>query len=85
VHSWHMHGGGRSVSVSPDAAIWQRGRYIGIEVPHDLKAARSHRPEFLEGWQAAVRLAFTEGFAAGYRAMTFRRGDERAYYILTRG
>jgi predicted GNAT superfamily acetyltransferase len=85
VHSWHMHGGGRSVSVSPDAAIWQRGRYIGIEVPHDLKAARSHGPEFLEGWQAAVRLAFTEGFAAGYRAMTFRRGDERAYYILTRG
>jgi predicted GNAT superfamily acetyltransferase len=54
-------------------------------VPHDLQAARAHGPNFLENWQAAVRLAFTEGFAAGYRAMTFRRGDERAYYILTRG
>jgi predicted GNAT superfamily acetyltransferase len=84
VHSWHMHGGGQNVSVLPDAGIWQRGRYIGIEIPRDLKAVQAHGPKFLEDWQAAVRLAFVEGFAAGYRAVTFRRGNDRAYYILTK-
>lgn len=84
VRSWRMHGGGRGMSVSPDAHIWQTGRYIGIEIPQDLRAVRAHGPKFLEDWQAAVRLAFTEGFAAGYRAVTFRRGEERAYYILTK-
>jgi predicted GNAT superfamily acetyltransferase len=70
------------MSVSPDVGIWQSKRYIGIEIPHDMKRVRAHGPKALEDWQAAVRLAFIEGFAAGYRAVTFRRGDERAYYIL---
>ncbi len=82
VHSWHLRGGGHSMSVSPDVGIWQSKRYIGIEIPHDMKRVRAHGPKALEDWQAAVRLAFIEGFAAGYRAVTFRRGDERAYYIL---
>ncbi len=84
VRSWHMHGGGPGVSVSPAADIWAKARYIGIEIPRDLKSVHPHGPKLLEDWQAAVRLAFIEGFAAGYRAMTFRRSDERAYYILTR-
>ncbi len=84
VHSWRMHGGGRNISVSPAVDMWQKERYIGIEVPRDVKAVQAHGPKFLEDWQAAVRLAFIEGFAAGYRAVTFRRGDDRAYYILTK-
>jgi predicted GNAT superfamily acetyltransferase len=84
VRSWRMHGSGRSGSVTPSVEIWEKARYIGIEIPRDLKTLRPHGPKLLEDWQAAIRLAFTEGFAAGYRAVTFRRGDERAYYILTK-
>ena len=82
VRSWRMHGSGRSGSVTPSVEIWEKARYIGIEIPRDLKTLRPHGPKLLEDWQAAIRLAFTEGFAAGYRAVTFRRGDERAYYSL---
>ena len=51
----------------------------------DLRALRQQATELsLRTWQAAVRAAFLAAFAAGYRAMTFRRGDDRAYYILTK-
>jgi predicted GNAT superfamily acetyltransferase len=85
VQSRQTDDGGRSLSSSPLDDIWGKPRYIGIEIPKDLNAMRSHGPELLAKWQAAVRLCFTEGFTKGFRAMTFRRGDERAYYILTRG
>ena len=57
-------------------------RYLSIEIPRDLRAVRTHGPEFLAAWQAAVRDAFTNAFARGYRAVTFHRDDERASYIL---
>jgi predicted GNAT superfamily acetyltransferase len=59
-------------------------RSVGIQIPHDLNALRPYGPRLLGTWQAAVREAFSDAFAAGYAASTFRRGDERAYYILTK-
>ncbi len=59
-------------------------RYSGIEIPKDVQALRPHRPQLLARWQETVREAFTKAFAAGYRAVTFHRDDERAYYILTK-
>lgn len=62
----------------------QQARYVGIAIPHDLRVLRSYGPEPLGAWQTMVREAFTEAFAIGYRAMTFRRDGERAYYILAK-
>lgn len=59
-------------------------RYVGIAIPHDLRALRSHETGSLEAWQTMVRKAFSAMFAVGYAAVTFRRGDDRAYYILTK-
>lgn len=62
-----------------------RWQYLGIQIPQDLQTLRAQGAESLISWQAAVRSAFNRAFAAGYAAVTFRRGDERAYYILTKG
>lgn len=67
--------------------VWllQQNHFIGIQIPHDLRALRARGPDVLMTWQSTIREAFEEAFAAGYTAVTFRRGDERAYYILTKG
>jgi predicted GNAT superfamily acetyltransferase len=56
--------------------------YLGIETPRNLKAVSNPA---LARWQGAVRSAFGAAFAAGYRADGFHRGDERAWYVLTKG
>lgn len=70
--------GGRAASVYD----WnQKIQFLGIETPRNLKAVHG---QALVNWQTAVRLAFTKAFAAGYRALTFRRSDDRAWYVLTK-
>lgn len=59
-------------------------RYIGIEIPRDLRELRPFGPNILELWQGMVGSAFRDLFALDLRAVTFRRDDERAYYILTK-
>ncbi len=59
-------------------------QYLGIQIPHDLQAIRPAGPDVLSAWQTAVREAFTEAFAAGYTAVTFRRDEKRAYYLLAK-
>ncbi len=82
VKSARTPGGGVGVD-RPDWPLEQT-RYIGIQIPHDLRSLRAFGPDLLTAWQLIVREAFQEVFAAGYAAVTFRRGDERAYYILTK-
>ncbi len=72
--------GGRVANRAADG-LCPDARYYGIEIPRDLKAVRG--PALAE-WQAAVRAAFTRAFAAGWRAAGFHRGDERAWYVLTK-
>jgi len=56
-----------------------------IPVPRSMKTALDMlAPQLLARWQETVREAFTRAFAAGYRAVSFHRGDDRAYYILTK-
>jgi len=58
--------------------------YFGIEIPRDLRELRPFGPNVLEIWQGMVRGAFRDLFALNFRAVTFRRGEERAYYVLTK-
>jgi predicted GNAT superfamily acetyltransferase len=61
--------------LCPDA------RYFGIEVPRNLRTIGNPA---LAAWQTAVRAAFTQAFAAGFRAETFHRDDNRAWFVLTK-
>jgi predicted GNAT superfamily acetyltransferase len=59
-----------------------------LEIPADVVSIRRNDPALAEAWGLAVRRAFTEGFAAGYRAEGFVRdkstGRLRCYYVLIR-
>jgi predicted GNAT superfamily acetyltransferase len=55
-----------------------------LEIPEDLKAVK-RVPEIAQAWQAAVRQAFRDAFAAGYVAVGFSRADpRRPRYLLER-
>jgi predicted GNAT superfamily acetyltransferase len=80
VTSRQVEGGGRAANhVAPD--LCPDARYLGIETPRNLKAVSGPA---LSQWQTAVRTAFTQAFAAGYRADGFHRGNDRAWYVLTK-
>ncbi len=70
---------------APRPQPWQDAPALSIAVPADLRPMRTTYPALIEGWQGAIRAAFHAAFAAGYRATAFRRGDEYATYILTKG
>jgi predicted GNAT superfamily acetyltransferase len=57
-----------------------------LEIPDDVASIRRNDPTLAEAWGLAVRRAFLEGFAAGYRAEGFVRdessGRRRCYYVL---
>jgi predicted GNAT superfamily acetyltransferase len=59
-----------------------------LEIPDDVASIRRNDPELADAWGLAVRRAFTEGFAAGYRAEGFVRdestGLRRCSYVLRR-
>ncbi len=67
----------------PIAYGFRNGAALSIEIPVDMRTLRAQQPALIPAWQEAVRAAFLPAFAAGYRAMTFRRSTERAWYILT--
>ena len=57
-----------------------------LEIPADINSLRKDQPVQAEAWSLAVRRAFSEAFAAGYRAEGFVRegsGDHpRCHYLL---
>jgi predicted GNAT superfamily acetyltransferase len=59
-----------------------------LEIPPDILHLRQHAPSLADQWQRAVRTAFLEAFAAGYRATGFIRRElhdgRRCYYLLER-
>ncbi|MDQ6905721.1 MAG: hypothetical protein M3176_02730 [Chloroflexota bacterium] len=73
-----------TVTLLPIERSRNGSQYVGIEIPQDLRSLRPHGPQLLARWQETVREAFMTAFAAGWRAVTFHRGDDRAYYILTK-
>lgn len=75
---------GHVARVPKLSASGRSSRYFGIEIPRDVRELRPFGPNLLEMWQGMVRQAFRDLFALNLRAVTFRRGDERAYYILTK-
>lgn len=70
--------------VAPDPRKPEWTPFVAIDIPPDLRSLRAQEPSLINRWQQAIRPAFAEAFAKGYRAVTFYRGDERAYYILTK-
>ena len=78
------HGSPHCSTQTDSHAAFGRARYLGIHVPADVRTLRSQGVAPLITWQAAVRDAFHTAFAAGYAAVTFQRGDARAYYILAK-
>ncbi len=84
VSSHRADDGGHTITSFPIECPRNGIRYVGIEIPKDLQTLRPHGPQLLARWQETVREAFTRAFAAGYRAVSFHRGDDRAYYILTK-
>jgi len=59
-----------------------------IEIPADVAASRRDHPASAEGWTFAVRRAFLDAFAAGFRAEGFSREEgqagRRCFYVLNR-
>jgi len=59
-----------------------------IEVPADIAGLRRADPASAESWTPAVRRAFVEAFAAGFRAEGFLREEgeagRRCFYVLRR-
>jgi len=59
-----------------------------LEIPPDINQLRTDSPPLAERWRQAVRRAFLEAFAAGYRATGFVRDEadepRRAFYVLQR-
>lgn len=64
------------------------GRTALLEIPADIASIRKDRPELADDWARAVRRAFVDAFALGYRAEGFIRGGStgptRSYYVLRR-
>lgn len=59
-----------------------------LEIPADIGALRSRRPDLAEQWRLAVRERFVAAFATGYRAVAFQtlrsEGEEVSTYLLER-
>jgi predicted GNAT superfamily acetyltransferase len=46
-------------------------RWLRLEIPPNVNRLRADSPELAALWGVAVRRAFQESFAAGYRAVGF--------------
>jgi predicted GNAT superfamily acetyltransferase len=59
-----------------------------LEIPQDIIRLRTESPALAEGWRIAVNQAFRAAFSAGYKAVSFVRGESsalaRAFYVLDR-
>ncbi|MGI8687046.1 MAG: hypothetical protein ACR2M3_00560 [Thermomicrobiales bacterium] len=74
----------RNGLLAPDPREREWARFVAIDIPPDLRPLREQEPDVINLWQSAVRHAFEEAFAQGYRAVTFHRRDSRAWYVLTK-
>jgi len=70
--------------LAPDPREREWARFVAIDIPPDLRPLREQAPQIINLWQRAVRQAFEEAFARGYRAVTFHRRDSRAWYVLAK-
>jgi len=62
---------------------------ISIEIPKDINALQSERPELAVSWREATRWAFREALASGYEVEDFRVGSRNdqpiGAYLLSYG
>ncbi|MCY4145092.1 MAG: GNAT family N-acetyltransferase [Chloroflexi bacterium] len=66
------------IPAAPDAPGY------GIEIPLDIGALKQVDAKQAQQWQLAVRSGMLALLAAGYVVSGFKRGDGRAWYVLTR-
>ncbi|MGI8551368.1 MAG: GNAT family N-acetyltransferase [Dehalococcoidia bacterium] len=57
---------------------------LRLDIPPHFAALKQRDAALAHEWQLAVRGAFQQALAAGYLAMDFVRGQDRAYYVLRR-
>ena len=78
---------GEPTLVAPDRSMTQA--LVLLPIPDDIKALKRQDPRLADRWRMAVRRAFTCAFAAGYRAISFRRHDDEGRrcnaYLLQQG
>jgi len=77
----------RAVAPAPEfAGIPDGAPYLLLDVPPRINRLRAEAPELAGRWGEAVRQAFLEAFAAGYRAVGFLREEapdgRREAYLL---
>ena len=72
----------------PTAAAYSSSPVVLLEIPAEIQSLRAERPEAAIAWGHAVRNAFREAFARGYRAVGFVREEtiqeRRCAYVLER-
>ncbi|WP_435016939.1 hypothetical protein TA3x_004522 [Tundrisphaera sp. TA3] len=55
-----------------------------LEIPADITSLRRDDPTRAAAWTSALRAAFPDAFARGYRAEGFHRDGDRGFYVLRR-
>lgn len=72
----------------PDEGFAGKAPLVALEIPADIARLRSESPAKAQAQTEAVRRAFLDGFAQGYRAEGFvswgDEGDRRGCYLLRR-
>jgi predicted GNAT superfamily acetyltransferase len=80
---------GPDPEVVPACVAMRAGdAYLLLEIPSDIAHLRRERPDVAGRWRAAVRQAFRDAFAFGYRAFAFVSDEtatpRRVFYVLER-